>query len=170
MMPFETNGMGNIFGGMLLSYMDLAGSYVARRVCSNHFIHRCVTRFMDKVEFKQAVHVNDVISCYGTVTKVGTTSIKVHVEVEADRAGEIIPVTQADLVFVAVDEAGKPAAVVCSTEGKTSTGRTRKTGARTRTTSGGKQPKKGAPSRGAKNAGGSQAAARGCGCAGKHGK
>jgi acyl-CoA thioesterase YciA len=115
MFPNETNGMGNIFGGILLSYMDLAGSYVAKRVCANNFIDRCVTRFMDKVEFKQPVKVNDVISCYGSVVAIGETSIKVHVEVEADRAGLVIPVTSADLVFVAVDEQGNPTGVRCST-------------------------------------------------------
>lgn len=111
MLPFETNGMGNIFGGVLLSHMDLAGSYVARRACANSYIDRCVTRLMDRVEFKQPVHVNDVISCYGSIVRIGTTSIKVRVEVEADRRGKIIPVTCADMVFVAVDENGNPTGV-----------------------------------------------------------
>ena len=115
MMPNEINGMGNIFGGVLLSYMDLAGSYAARRVCASNYIHRCVTRLMDRVEFKQPVHVNDVISCYGTVTRIGNTSVNVHVEVEALRNGEIIPVTSADLIFVALDEEGMPTSVLCST-------------------------------------------------------
>jgi acyl-CoA thioesterase YciA len=117
MLPFETNGMGNIFGGVLLSHMDLAGSYVARRACAGSYIDRCVTRFMDRVEFKKPVKVNDVISCYGSVISIGNTSIKVRVEVEADRGGVIIPVTSADMVFVAVDEAGKPRSVTCSVKG-----------------------------------------------------
>ncbi len=116
MMPFETNGMGNIFGGVLLSHMDQAGAYVARRACASKFIERCVTAAMDKVEFKQPVLVNDVLSCWGTVTRIGKTSISVHVEVEADRAGSIIPVTSADLVFVALDRRGKPAPVTCSAD------------------------------------------------------
>lgn len=114
MLPYETNGMGNIFGGVLLSHMDLAGSYVARRACANSYIDRCVTRLMDKIEFKQPVHVNDVISCYGSVTRIGNSSVTVHVEVEADRGGVIIPVTSADMVFVAVDENSKPISVRCS--------------------------------------------------------
>jgi acyl-CoA thioesterase YciA len=114
MMPNETNGMGNIFGGLLLTYMDWAGSYVARRACKNKVITRCVTRFMDKIEFKQPVHVNDIITCYGSVTKVGETSVSVHIEVEADRQGKIIPVTQADLVFVAVNKRGKKVPVACA--------------------------------------------------------
>ena len=128
MMPNEINGMGNIFGGVLLSYMDLAGSYAARRVCANNYIHRCVTRLMDRIEFKQPVHVNDVISCYGTVTRIGKTSINVHVEVEALRNGETILVTSADLVFVALDEEGMPTSVLCSTAPRrTSAGALRKT-------------------------------------------
>ncbi len=117
MLPFETNGMGNIFGGVLLSHMDLAGSYVARRFCKNSYIDQCVLRFMDRVEFKQPVHINDVITCYGSVLRVGTTSVSVRVEVEADRGGLIIPVTSADMVFVAVDNDGKPTSVGCCANG-----------------------------------------------------
>jgi acyl-CoA thioesterase YciA len=122
MFPNETNGMGNIFGGILLTYMDIAGEYVARRACANSYIDRCVTRFMDRVEFKQPVKVNDVISCYGSLVSIGETSIKVHVEVEADRRGQIIPVTSCDLVFVAVDEHGQPANVACATKKSCTTG------------------------------------------------
>lgn len=107
MMPNETNGMGNIFGGLLLTYMDWAGGYVARRACKNAIISRLVTRYMTKIEFKEPVNVNDVITCYGSITKIGTTSVSVHIEVEADRAGKVIPVTQAELVFVAVNKRGK---------------------------------------------------------------
>ncbi|MBX9690137.1 MAG: hypothetical protein K2X27_25725 [Candidatus Obscuribacterales bacterium] len=129
MMPNETNGMGNIFGGLLMTYMDWAGSYVARRSCKNKVIARCVTRFMDKIEFKEPVHVNDVITCYGSVTKIGTTSVSVHVEVEADRGGQTIPVTQAELVFVAVNARGKKVAVSCaarSGKSKTRSGKSQK--------------------------------------------
>jgi acyl-CoA thioesterase YciA len=120
MMPNETNGMGNIFGGLLLTYMDWAGSYVARRSCKNHIIARCVTRFMDKIEFREPVHVNDVLTCYGSVSKIGTTSVSVHVEVEVDRDGQIIPVTRADLVFVAVNKKGKKVVVDCAAHRKRS--------------------------------------------------
>ncbi len=126
MMPNETNGMGNIFGGLLLTYMDWAGSYVARRACKSQVIARCVTRFMDKIEFKQPVHVNDVITCYGSVSRIGHTSVSVHVEVEADRAGKIIPVTQAELVFVAVDKKGRKRPVLCSTGAKSKNCRCKK--------------------------------------------
>lgn len=116
MLPAETNGMGNIFGGLLLTYMDMAGHYTARQACNNRVISRCVTRLMDKIEFKEPVHVNDLITCYGMITKVGRTSITVHIDVEAERRGEVIQVTQADLVFVAVDMAGRPVPVCRSGE------------------------------------------------------
>lgn len=114
MMPKDTNDMGNIFGGVLLSEMDEAGNYVASRICSKSYIDRCATRFMDGVEFKKAVHVGDVLMCYGTVTKIGRTSVTVHVDVEVDRAGEIIPVTHADIVYVALTKKGRPAAIRCA--------------------------------------------------------
>lgn len=123
MMPNETNGMGNIFGGLLMTYMDWAGSYVARRACKNQVIARCVTRFMDKIEFKQPVHVSDILTCYGSVTKIGNTSVTVHVEVEADRGGQIIPVTQAELVFVAVNKRGKKVPVACGLARNSKSGR-----------------------------------------------
>jgi acyl-CoA thioesterase YciA len=109
--------MGNIFGGVLLNHMDLAGAYVAHRACANSYIDRCVTRLMDKIEFKQPVHVNDVITCYGSVMRIGNTSITVRVDVEADRGGKIIPVTCANMVFVAVDGHGKPVSVGCARKG-----------------------------------------------------
>lgn len=111
MMPKDTNGAGNIFGGVLLSLMDMAGSHVARRACENRYIHHMVTRFMDKVEFKKPVLVNDDVICYGRVLKIGNTSVTVRVEVEVDRAGEIVPVTSCDMVFVALDDNGKPTPV-----------------------------------------------------------
>ena len=132
MMPNETNGMGNIFGGLLLTYMDWAGSYVARRSCKNKVIARCVTRFMDKIEFKHAVHVNDILTCYGSVTKIGRSSVSVHVDVEVDRGGQIIPVTQADLVFVAVNQKGKAVPLSCAAD---STGRKRAKAASSRKSS-----------------------------------
>lgn len=114
MYPADTNGMGNIFGGHLLGLMNQAGGYVAKRVCTNHVIERCASRVMGKVEFKQPVHVNDDLTVYGVVTKIGTTSISVHVEAEVERKGVIIPVTAADLVFVAVDEKGAKTPVLCA--------------------------------------------------------
>lgn len=125
MYPLDTNGMGNIFGGHLLEMMEQGGAYVAKRVCTSSFIERCATRLMGKVEFKQPVHVNDDLTVYGMVTAIGTTSITVHVEAEVDRKGEIIPVTAADLVFVAVDEKGAKTPVLCGVSGKPTKTKTR---------------------------------------------
>lgn len=114
MMPNETNGMGNIFGGLLMDYMDMAGAYTASRACKNAVMARCVNRLMDKIEFKHPVHVNDLITCYGTITNMGTTSVTVHVDVEAERQGKIVAVTQADIVFVAVDGNDKAVPLACA--------------------------------------------------------
>jgi acyl-CoA thioesterase YciA len=112
MMPFELNGMGNIFGGVLLSDMDLAGFYVAQLACTNRQIATCVTRAMKKVEFKRPVHVNDLITCYGTVVSIGQTAVTVLVEVEAIRPGETIAVTKAEVTYVALDAAGQSTSIL----------------------------------------------------------
>jgi len=106
MMPRDTNGMGNIFGGVILSHIDLAGAVGARHVCSN----RIVTVAMKEVVFKKPVQVGDLLTCWAEVTRVGRTSIEVHVEVEVqrNRDGETIPVTEATVTYVAVDEKGRP--------------------------------------------------------------
>ncbi len=103
-MPKDTNHYGTIFGGVILSVIDQAGFVQARR----HGQHRWVTVSMDKVEFKQPVHLGDIVSCYARTTRLGRTSVTVEVEVEADRytGGEVVPVTRATLVMVAVDAHG----------------------------------------------------------------
>jgi acyl-CoA thioesterase YciA len=107
MMPRDTNAHGTIFGGVLLSYIDQAGAVAARRRTP----HKFVTVAMDGVEFKQPVYVGDVLSFFARVTKVGRTSMTIHVEVVAERFTDptsVVPVTAANLVYVAVDDAGKP--------------------------------------------------------------
>jgi acyl-CoA thioesterase YciA len=107
MMPRDTNAHGTIFGGVLLSYIDQAGAIKARE----HSPHRFVTVAMDKVEFKQPVYVGDVLSFYSRIVERGRTSLTVHVSVEADRfanPGEVVPVTEAELVYVAIDENRQP--------------------------------------------------------------
>lgn len=107
MMPRDTNAQGTIFGGVLLSYIDQAGAVEARAQTPHQF----VTVAMDKVEFKQPVYVGDVLSFYTRVARKGRTSITIHVSVEAERFDnpqEIVPVTEADLVYVAVDEHREP--------------------------------------------------------------
>jgi acyl-CoA thioesterase YciA len=104
MMPHMTNAQGTIFGGVLLSYIDQAGAIEAVRK-TNH--RRFVTVAMREVVFHQPVYVGDLVSFYGTITKIGNTSITVKVCVEAARfrnVSETVEVTEAELTYVAVDE------------------------------------------------------------------
>ena len=106
-MPADTNAAGDIFGGWLMSQVDIAGSIVARRRAQG----RTVTVAVDSFQFKQPVFVGDVISCYAHITRVGKTSMTVHVRAFAERHGqshEQIQVTEADLTYVAVDEQRSP--------------------------------------------------------------
>lgn len=107
LLPKDTNSQGTIFGGIILSYIDLAGSVEATR----HTTKKVVTVAMKEVVFKAPVLVGEVVSFYASTLRIGNTSISVHVEVEVDRKGERIPVTAADLTFVAVDDKGKPVPV-----------------------------------------------------------
>lgn len=104
MMPRDTNPHGTIFGGVILSYIDMAGAIEARR----HTAHeRFVTIAMREVVFHEPVFVGDLVSFYCTVTRIGTTSATVHIVVEAERhrgAGERVRVTEAEVIYVAVDE------------------------------------------------------------------
>jgi acyl-CoA thioesterase YciA len=105
--PADTNPDGDIFGGWLMSQVDIAGSIIAHR----HARSRIVTVAVNSFQFKQPVFVGDVISCYGTITHIGHTSITVHVKAFADRHApphEHVQVTEADLTYVAVDEQRRP--------------------------------------------------------------
>ena len=106
-MPADTNAAGDIFGGWLMSQVDIAGSIVARRCAQG----RIVTVAVDAFQFKQPVFVGDLVSCYAVITHVGKTSISVHVNAYAERHGEsreCIQVTEAELTYVAVDEERRP--------------------------------------------------------------
>ncbi|MCK5328791.1 MAG: acyl-CoA thioesterase [Candidatus Latescibacteria bacterium] len=106
MLPRDTNGLGTIFGGIILSYLDLAGEIEARR----HGPRRFVTVAMREVVFSAPVYVGDVVSFYARTVRVGRTSVTVQVEVKSERrnrTGETVEVTKAEVVYVAVDETGK---------------------------------------------------------------
>lgn len=106
MMPRDTNPMGTIFGGIILSYIDQAGVVEAVR----HTERRLVTVAMHEVKFLAPVFVGDLVSFYTEVLKKGTTSITVRVTVEAKRGSpphETIRVTQAEIVYVAIDSPGR---------------------------------------------------------------
>lgn len=105
--PRDTNAAGDIFGGWIMSQVDLAGAIVASRRAKG----RVVTVAVNSFQFHKPVYVGDLISCYATVNKTGHTSITIFVEVFAERypeRTECIKVTQATLTYVAVDENGKP--------------------------------------------------------------
>ena len=106
LLPKDTNGYGTIFGGAILSHLDLAGAVEAGK----HRDGRMVTVAMNRVEFIAPVFVGDVVSFYTQTTRVGNTSVTVFIEVEADRAdgSGMIKVAEAEVVYVAVDDDGKP--------------------------------------------------------------
>ena len=107
LMPKETNRHGSIFGGIILSHIDLAGAIAARHACGPR---KFVTVAMDKVVFHQPVFVGDVLSLYAGTTRVGRTSVTTKVEVEAVRwdTEETVRVTEAEVVYVAIDANGRP--------------------------------------------------------------
>lgn len=107
MMPRDTNPLGSIFGGHILSLLDLAATQHARSVAPRKY----VTKVMREVNFIAPVYVGDVVSFYCDTVKIGTTSLTIRVDVEATRGVDFvqtIQVTSAEVVMVAVDEAGSP--------------------------------------------------------------
>lgn len=107
MLPRDTNAHGTIFGGVILSHIDLAGAIAAHRHAAKNF----VTKAMREVEFIAPVYVGDVVSFYATPVREGRTSLTVRVEVEAERSGQTgvrAKVTEAEVVYVAIDGNGRP--------------------------------------------------------------
>ena len=111
MMPRDTNAHGTVFGGVILSYIDVAGGVEAIRHTKHN---RFVTVAMKEVIFHQPVYIGDLVSFYARTLKVGNTSITIHVDVEAERFGTpgvLVKVTEAEVIFVAIDESGKKAKI-----------------------------------------------------------
>jgi len=109
MLPRDTNAYGTIFGGVILSYIDLAGGIECRRQSPKKF----VTKAMQEVVFVAPVYLGDLVTFYTRTVRIGTTSITVGVEVEVERLGlagtkEIVRVTEAEVIYVAVNNDGKP--------------------------------------------------------------
>lgn len=106
MLPRDTNSQGTIFGGVILSYIDMAGAIEAHRKTG---MDRFVTVAMREVIFHAPVFVGDLLSLYSETVKVGTTSITTRVLVEAIRydGHEHVRVTEAEVIYVAVDREGK---------------------------------------------------------------
>jgi acyl-CoA thioesterase YciA len=107
MMPRDTNAVGTIFGGRILSLIDQAGAIGAHGIGAR----RVVTVSMREVVFKQPVCVGDIVSCYADVVKTGRTSITVAVRVVAHQPAEperALEVTHAEVVYVNIDDDKKP--------------------------------------------------------------
>lgn len=108
LLPKDTNAYGTIFGGVILSHIDLASAVEARKVAPLRY----VTKAMREVEFHEPVFLGDIVSLYTETLRVGRTSVTVKVSVEAERwgagSGEKVKVTEAEVVLVAVDEQGRP--------------------------------------------------------------
>jgi acyl-CoA thioesterase YciA len=104
MMPRDTNAHGTVFGGIILSYIDVAGGVEAVR----HTKHdRFVTVAMKEVIFHEPVYMGDLVSFYAETVRVGSTSITVHVVVEAERFGmhgQRVKVTDAEVTYVAINQ------------------------------------------------------------------
>jgi len=107
LMPKDTNAHGTIFGGVILSYIDIAAAIEVRK----HTLKKIVTKAMREVIFVAPVFVGDLVSCYTQLVRIGRTSITIKVTVEADRIGRPghrVRVTEAEVIYVAIDEDRHP--------------------------------------------------------------
>jgi acyl-CoA thioesterase YciA len=127
LLPKDTNNLGTIFGGVILSHIDLASAVEARKSGGPH---RYVTKAMREVEFHEPVFLGDIVNFFTETIRIGRTSITVRVSVEAERwgtptaagsadpsmplrsaHGERVRVTQAEVVLVAVNDQGRPVSI-----------------------------------------------------------
>ena len=106
-MPSDMNGNGDIFGGWIMAQVDVAGAVLPSRLAKGRIATVAVNQFI----FKQAVSMNDLLSFYAKVERIGRTSITVNVEVYAERNPanlQVVKVTEANLTYVAIDRDGRP--------------------------------------------------------------
>ena len=105
-MPADTNQNGDIFGGWLLSQMDIGGGVFASKIAKS----RTVTVAIEAMNFRKSVYVGDLVSVYANLVRVGRTSITVHLEAWALRRRDMLPilVTDGNFTYVAIDEQGSP--------------------------------------------------------------
>jgi acyl-CoA thioesterase YciA len=108
-MPADTNQNGDIFGGWLLSQMDVAGGILAAKAAKS----RTVTVSIEAMTFRKPVYVGDVVSVYCGVTRVGRTSVTVYIEAWVSRRNQSaeILVTDGNFIYVAIDDNGHPQAI-----------------------------------------------------------
>src|SRR4051794_21205708 len=105
-MPADTNQNGDIFGGWLLSQMDIAGGIFAIKTAGS----RVATVAIDAMNFRKAVYVGDVVSVHTSLVRIGHTSLTIHIEAWVTRRNETrsILVTDGNFIYVAIDEQGRP--------------------------------------------------------------
>jgi acyl-CoA thioesterase YciA len=108
-MPADTNANGDIFGGWLLSQMDLGGGVFASKVAQS----RTVTVAIEAMNFRKAVYVGDLVSVYANLVRVGRTSVTLHIEAWVLRRKEVLSilVTDGNFTYVSIDEQGHPQAI-----------------------------------------------------------
>ena len=108
-MPADTNANGDIFGGWLLSQMDIGGGIFASKIAES----RTVTVAIEAMSFRKAVYVGDLVSVYGNLVRTGRTSVTVHLEAWAIRRRGMQPilVTDGNFTYVSIDEQGHPQAI-----------------------------------------------------------
>ena len=106
-MPADVNANGDVFGGWIMAQVDVAGAVLPARIARGRIATVAVNQFI----FKQPVSIGDLLSFYARVTRIGKTSITVHVEVYAERDPvnpHVVKVTEANLTYVAIDGQGQP--------------------------------------------------------------
>ena len=105
-MPSDVNANGDIFGGWVLSQMDIAGGVLA----SDRAQGRVVTIAIEAMRFHKPIAVGDIVSLYGKIVEIGRTSVTVHLETWARRnsSGKEVKVTEGTFVYVAIATDGKP--------------------------------------------------------------
>nr|WP_199226762.1 hotdog domain-containing protein [Opitutus sp. ER46] len=105
-MPADANANGDIFGGWIVSQMDLGGAVLARGIAHS----RVTTVAIDSMSFISPVNVGDIVTCYARLLHIGNTSMKIDVEVWAQRWSDAaqLRVTEGKITYVAIDSAGKP--------------------------------------------------------------
>ena len=121
-MPKDTNPAGNIFGGWIMSQIDIAGALAAR----DANVDRVVTVAVNGMEFHEPIFVGDTVSYYAKIIKIGNTSIRTKVEVTAERISDgmrrCIHVTSAIITYVAIDKDGNKHKIECSENHKLALG------------------------------------------------
>jgi acyl-CoA thioesterase YciA len=105
-MPADANANGDIFGGWVLSQMDIAGGVAAGRAAQG----RTTTVAVEAMTFHKPIEIGDLVSVYAEVTRIGRSSITVHVDTIVSRrdSAELVKVTEGTFVYVAIDDAGRP--------------------------------------------------------------